>query len=504
MTTEYSGASRSTRRALWLLAASLLLATCVLTQPQTGWNVNARIDLVFAVVDHGELTIDRYHAVAPTSTYDKALFEGHYYSDKIIGLSLVAIPVYAVIRGVSNLFDVEPTFQVSQFLLTRFTVGVSAAAAAVLMALVMLRLGGRPRRVILTVAGVFYGSMLFGYSSIFYPYLPGIAMCLGAVLLLHSPPFSVRKAAGVGGLLGSALLFDLTFNIVVAVIGVLFLMAVHRLPRPQWWRAAAVAAVAAALPLMIFFVYSVYIFGKPTIPYSYEVSEYFREGMSNGVMGVTAPKAVPMVFLSVHPYRGILFWSPWLLMVLVASVSVIRRKHSLRPIAIAGLVTFIGYFLFNAGYYQWWGGSAMGPRLMMPMFAVVPLVLVAACRDDAPTWMWRPLTVTLGIAVALSLPVGMINPQIGGGNTTEELTAADLGTRIVVPQLDLLRDFYRLRWSRLKPEIGLPNALSFTLCLLVVIGGTLAASRAAERHVPVEGDLHGEFDGAGGLADASV
>jgi hypothetical protein len=48
----------------------------------------------------------------------RLFYGGHYYSDKIIGLSLVALPVYAVIRGVSNVFDAEPDFQLTQFLLT--------------------------------------------------------------------------------------------------------------------------------------------------------------------------------------------------------------------------------------------------------------------------------------------------------------------------------------------------------------------------------------------------
>ncbi|MEQ1703538.1 MAG: hypothetical protein ABMA25_25810, partial [Ilumatobacteraceae bacterium] len=360
MTTDTERVQPPVRRALWLLAASLLLATCVLSHPQTGWNVNTRLDLVFAVVDHGELHIDRYHEEPETNTYDKAYFDGHYYSDKIIGLSLVALPFYAIIRGVSNVFDVEPDFQLTQYLLTRVTVGVSMALAAVLMALLMMRLGGRPRRVILTVAGVFYGSMLFGYASVFYPYLPGVALCVGALLVLHSPPLTVRKAAAVGGLLGTALLFDLTFNITVAVIGVMFLRALRTMPRAQWWRACLGGAVAGALPLLLFFVYSIHIFGKPTIPYSYEVSEYFRVGMSAGVMGVTAPKLAPMYFLSLHPYRGVLFWSPWLMMAIAIAVSTIRRRHVLRPVAIAAMVAFVGYFLVNAGYYQWWGGSAMG------------------------------------------------------------------------------------------------------------------------------------------------
>jgi hypothetical protein len=486
MTTEPSVASPPPRRALWLLAASLFLATCVVSQPATGWNVNTRLDLVFAVVDHGELHIDRYHEAKETFTNDKAAYGGHVYSDKIIGLSLVAIPVYAVIRGVANLVDEEPDFQLTQFVATRLTVSLSAALAAVLMAILMMRMGGRPRRVIVTVAGVFYGSMLFGYSSVFYPYLPGIAACLGALLVVYSPPLTVRRAAAVGGLLGTALLFDLTFNIAVAVIGVLFVMALAKLPGAQRWRAVALATMAGAAPLLLFAAYSTHIFGKPTIPYTYEVSEYFREGMSNGVMGVTAPKAAPMWFLSFHPFRGIVFWSPWLLMTVVTAVSLIRRRHALRPIALASLATFVGYFLFNAGYYQWWGGSAMGPRLMIPMFAVVPLALVAACRDDAPWWMWRPLVATFAIAVVLTLPISMIDAQTSGGNSTDVLTNASFGTRLRTIQLEQWRDFFMFRWTDIKPQVGILNSVSFVLCLAFIIGGTIAAYRSAERREPSE------------------
>lgn len=474
-------ASASLRRALVLLGATVFLASCFVSQPRTGWNVNSRLGLVFAVVDEGRLNIDSYHDQPPTETYDKAFFEGHHYSDKIIGQSLIAVPVYAVIRGVSNLFDVEPDFQLTQYLLTRVTVSIPAALAAVLMALLFVRLGARPRRAILTTSGVFFGSMLFGFSTVFIPYLPGVASCLGALLVLRGPPLTSRRAALFGGLSGLALLFDLTFNITVAVLGVLFLVELRKLPRERWLRVAGAACGAAAVPLTIFLAYSVYIFGSPTIPYSYLKVEYFREGMSQGVMGVTAPKLHAVWFLTVHAFRGILFWSPWLLAAIVCCVRTLRRRDDpLRLVAIASLVTLLAYLLFNAGYYQWWAGSTMGPRLMIPMFAIVPLGLAVACRPDAPRWLWRSLMGTLAVSVALSLPISMVDPQTGGGNSEEVLINARVGTRLVVPQLNVLSDFYGLRWADLKQPVGIPVTLSLLLCLLVVVGGTTWAFRTAD------------------------
>src|SRR5437667_7569266 len=59
-----------------------------------GWNQNSRFDLVRAVINDHALRIDPYEK----NTGDKALHEGHYYSDKAPGLALAAIPVAEVGR----------------------------------------------------------------------------------------------------------------------------------------------------------------------------------------------------------------------------------------------------------------------------------------------------------------------------------------------------------------------------------------------------------------------
>jgi hypothetical protein len=244
----------------------------------------------------------------------------------------------------------------------------------------------------------------------------------------------------------------------------------------------AAAGAAALVPIGAFALYSAHIFGSPTIPYQYEASDYFRLGMAKGVMGVTAPKLDAMWFLSFHPYRGILFWSPWLVMVVVCAVWLARRDARLRAVAIASLVTFIAYFLFNAGYYEWWGGSTMGPRLMIPMFAIVPLALVAACRADTPTWMRAGVLATMTAGVTLSLPLSMTEPQTKPGNTIDVLSSVRAGQRLDVPQLDVLRNFYRLDWFGIKHIWLFPIGLSFAMCLFVVFGGTTLAYLVAAEH----------------------
>ena len=80
------------RGAVAIFAAALILMGS-LHSSNTSWNVNSRMGLVFAVVERGSFSIDGYdeeHEAFPTM--DKAFYNGHHYSDKAIGVSLLGIP----------------------------------------------------------------------------------------------------------------------------------------------------------------------------------------------------------------------------------------------------------------------------------------------------------------------------------------------------------------------------------------------------------------------------
>jgi hypothetical protein len=470
---------------VWLLGLAVFLALCLLSQPSTGWNVNSRFGLVFAVVDHHTLSIDAYHATPPFETGDKAFYNGHYYSDKTIGLALLGVPAYALVRAAGAVVGHRPGVSITEWLITRMTVAPAGAAAVMLLAWLLMLLGATPRRALLTAAGVFAGSMLFGYSTVFLPYVPGVAACLGALVLALGAPITRRRAAAIGGLLGFALILDLTFIIGVALIGALVLLRL----RPLGWRGAGVRlsalAASAAVPLGIFAAYCLHLFGSLSVPYRYEYSDYFRTEMAKGLMGATTPRVNVMWFLALHPYRGIFFWSPWVLMALACCAWVWRRDTPRRPFAAVAAVGFVGYFLFNAGYYLWWGGAAMGPRLMIPMFAVVPLVLAVACRPDAPRWMWPSLAGSLLVSTLLSLPVGMVDPQPAEGNTQDVLRRASVSAGLHVSQLTNLRQFWTFRWNELRGGAHLSLTVSFLLSLAALLGGAALALRAT-REAPTD------------------
>src|SRR5262245_29611399 len=89
---EPSGArmsSQATAIAIFLLA----FGAFAWVTPQDPGNdpVVTRLGLTLSIVGSGRLDIDRF----ADHTIDKALFEGHYYADKVPGLSFLAIPAVA-------------------------------------------------------------------------------------------------------------------------------------------------------------------------------------------------------------------------------------------------------------------------------------------------------------------------------------------------------------------------------------------------------------------------
>jgi hypothetical protein len=488
-----------------LLFAAALLSMALVHHPETGWNVNTRLALVFAVVDQGTFSIDAYHESPLLQTEDKAFYEGRFYSDKIFGVSLLALPVYAAAQLAG-----EPSFNTAHYLMRVFAVSLPAAISVALMWLLMVRLGAMPRRALFAVAAAFWGSLWFGNASIFLPYAPGIACLLGALWLVLWPRafrITFANVAGIGALLGFAMLCDLTFGIAVIGVGIVLLLrlidqgsffgmrafADMKGPRSNGKTCVALLAVGVVSGLAMllpFVLYTVNIFGAPTIPYEYEYSEEFRAGMSQGFMGVTMPEAAPLWFLTLHPFRGILFWSPWIVLAIAGMMLGIRDTGRRRVIGWLALAMFAGYLLFNAGYYMWWGGWNMGPRLMLPMFAFVPLALAEILRADRHRAWWFALLATGAAAVVLNMPVALTEPQTPHIEK-QFLYAATLSSEIPAVQFRYWQAFFRPQyWAGRDGVLGGEEAWALIRSVLAILLPVallaMAARKIPARHEPFE------------------
>lgn len=455
------------------MAAALFLACLIplllIHHPNTGWNVNTRLNLIYAVVDEGTLRIDNYHALPAYETGDKAVFEGHFYSDKIFGVSLLALPAYWIS---STLTGGHPGHVVGHYVSRTTAVAIPSAALAVLFWLLLTRLGAPPRRALLLTALSFFGTMWFAYSTVFFPYIPGAACAMGALWLIFHPPagrLTIPISAAIGLLLGYAMLCDLLFGFTVMGIGIVYMLRL--LDQGGWFpnrafaemkgdrstsREAAllllVCGVAGALPLTLFAAYCHHIFGRFAIPYEYEADPMFREGMAQGFMGATRPSATVLYFLTLHPFRGVFYWSPIVLAALVGCALATRSYGRRMIVGWLGLWCFTSYIVFTSAYYQWWGGWTMGVRFLLPGLPFTLLGLGELARTDNLAILpkadahrrriWWAVLTTGVVSVALTLPISLTEPQLPQANPNQTLFNIRIGDRLEVPHFDALKVFY--------------------------------------------------------------
>src|SRR5262245_64689993 len=97
-----SGIARP-RRVAVVMTAALVVSYAYFYQAG-GWNQNSRFALVRAILERHTLQIDAYQL----HTGDRALYEGHYYSDKAPGLSLAALAPAAIAKGTARAVGVDP------------------------------------------------------------------------------------------------------------------------------------------------------------------------------------------------------------------------------------------------------------------------------------------------------------------------------------------------------------------------------------------------------------
>lgn len=414
----------------WLIFISLFVTYAYFFHKQAGYNVNSRIDLVYALVDQGTFRIDAYHNKEPYDTMDKAYYNGHYYSDKIIGLSLLGAIPYTGLRFIALLFNIGLTPDVSRYVIRVLTTSLLGAACAVVLYRLLLLFGATIRQSLLLVFFSAVGTLLLPYATVFYPYLPALFFVLLSyrILLRYKleQRFDQAPLFQAGVALGMALLCDYTIGIIA--LGLVAYVVVHLRARQQIWK----YLLGTVLPLIPFLVYMLSCFGRVTIPYHYESDRIFATGMRQGILGITGPNIHALYYITIHPYRGIFFYSPVLLLFFLG-VFPMTKERRFRSDAVLALYIVAGYLLFNSSYYMWWGGWAVGPRHLIPMIPFMIPALVFLLRGVRYA---RFAIVAIGIvSIVMTFIPAAVDPQTPQGYHTAILLNAKIWYNLASPIL---------------------------------------------------------------------
>ncbi len=391
------------------------------------WNIDSRFDLTRAIVDLHSLQIDRFHF----NTWDKAVFKGHYYSDKAPGTAVLGALVYAgyaaakqfpmlgagiadaqtnslwrvAIRlgttstqkapapkgtnlggcqrtgGGGNVQYIPwgnrlyPPFR--DWALSKYvtTVGVVALSSAAFLAFFFWFLGFFTRRSWIKWAVIVaygFATAALPYSTVFYSHQISAA-CLFtafALLYLYSRRYvGTAGIAGAGFLLGFAFFTEYTVALVIVAVGLYGLWAARA-------RISAAASFVAAgcVPVLGLFAYNQATFGSPfDTGYSHDFCWSAAQGA--GYAGFTHPQGGPLFDLTIGPYRGLFYTSPYLLLALVGGMIMFRRGLKLESLVCIG--TSVVFILTISAYWGWNGGQVDGPRYLVPVipFLAFPVAI---------------------------------------------------------------------------------------------------------------------------------
>jgi hypothetical protein len=320
------------------------------------------------------------------------------------------------------------------------------------------------------------GTLYLPYATLFYSYAPAIFFCLLAYHILlkyrlagkldEAPMFLAGLAAG------GSLLCEYTFGIIWLALLVYLLLQLKRKFNIVSFAAGSFVVVG------IFMLYALICFQSVTIPYRYEVNPIFAQGMRRGFLGITSPNLAVLYYITVHPYRGLFFYSPILLLYFFGVIWLDREKAHLhdrggwRPEALLSLFIVMGYIVFNASYYMWWGGWAVGARHLLPMIPFMMPALIWVLRKNQ--WYAGLVYIAGGLSIFLTFIPSAIDPQMPQRYHTSILLEPRVSYDLASPMLhEQFPAFFQgnVAWNlgKLMHLPGLASLVPLALMWIVVI-----------------------------------
>jgi hypothetical protein len=293
--------------------------------------------------------------------------DGRVFSNKAPGAALVALPGYLAARpfaGPPSAASLRPSLTCMRL--------VAATLPALLLALVLqgaaLRLGATPARARFAAAVLLFGTPLFAYGLLLFSHALVAACLFGAwtAFFAAGAGARARRDAIGGALLGLAVLAEYPAAVPAAV---LVLCAV--LPEPR--RAIAVAAGAAPAAVLLG-AYDAVCFGSPfALSSAFERAAAFRGLAAAGVFGIGLPSPSILLRLLLDPSKGLLVFTPLLLLLPWAFPA--ARGRTTRAGGLALALVPLSLLVLYAGYPNWHGGFTVGSRYLVAAlpFLVFPL-----------------------------------------------------------------------------------------------------------------------------------
>ncbi len=357
-------------------------------------NENVRFYMTVAIVDHGTFAIDAVEREWGWVN-DKARYEGHVYSVKAPGTSLLGVPAYAAYRLACTLTGHARDRTEALWVCRLF--------ASILPALLFLAwfrshlkatgvgaLGTRTAFFALAL-----GSAFHAYALLFVSHTIAACCAFAAFGVLWDvdsgrDTWGVRQPLLAGLLAAAATAFEYPGLVATVVLCSYALVAIRPLARILWF------GIGAAIPTSLVMLFQWRAFGSPFTPgHRYLDNPAYRALAREGFFGATGFDADSLGLL-IDPAYGLFPLTPLLVALPIGVFALFRSRERRRPAAVALLIV-VGTTLVITFMNNWRGGWTVGPRYLI---TVIPFaVWIAAVGWDAA--LRRAPRIATGFAVGL-------------------------------------------------------------------------------------------------------
>jgi len=460
------------------------------------WNIASRLSLVKAVVEEHRLEIDSYHD-SEYATGDKALVNGHYYSDKPIGASLLGVFAYWPVYQITGQSLPRQPFTM---LITALAIGLPCALLAPLLYGTSLRIN-RNRWMALTVSlCICLGTAIFPFAGAFYGHSPAalLAFAFFAIWLdvnQFDVPITANRILLSGFFIGYMLLTEYS-ALIIALVLTGYAAAVVRSKRGPWkWKALIPFAAGGLIPLILLLGYNWASYGSPLeIGYANEYLEEFQSLRTTGFLGFGWPSFETLLYMTIHPMQGIFIQSPVLLIAFVGMVVMTRFKELRLEFAVA-VLAIASHFLVISGAGYWWGGDSFTVRYLIPVIPFFGFFLMYVPKK------WYPLLIGLGLVSIFQMMIAsatlfyfmdqMVRETLAGGFVFS--WESSLMYREMFPKL--MKNIMTFTWGKYLFRIdswyfnfAIPMSIATGLLIVFWISGRAKPAAAGQMSLHPPGD----------------